>query len=410
MAPDQVTLLEADGFDTTQAPTGVPVEPAETAGVPVPSGRPVAPTEGDMRRGGIARQSQLGRRASRPRALRANGPAKHVVGYPNRKPLPFRRHSRTTSHRGVEALALNAQAGATGKGPLILTAGELLALKLPPREYLLEPWLRAKDLAMIFGYRGLGKTRIALAMAVAIAAGGKFLRWQAPRSRPVLYVDGELPTEVLQEMLDSTIRALKLDPGDNLRLLAADQQELGLPSLTEKSGQDLIEGARDRADLLILDNISTLCRGGEENAAEDWQSVQDFLLRLRRQGVSVLLVHHAGKNGGQRGTSKREDVLDSVISLERPRGYNPRDGLRVVVGFDKARGAYGQAVEPFEAQLRDDKAGPVWAIKLSRASTYDRVIALVGEGKTQGEIAAAIGRDKSRVSRIITKAKADGRL
>ena len=40
--------------------------------------------------------------------------------------------------------------------------------------------------------------------------------------------------------------------------------------------------------------------------------MQQWLLRLRRRGVSVLVVHHAGKNGDQRGISKREDLLDTA--------------------------------------------------------------------------------------------------
>jgi len=37
--------------------------------------------------------------------------------------------------------------------------------------------------------------------------------------------------------------------------------------------------------------------------------VQGWLLVLRRRGISVMVIHHAGKSGLQRGTSRREDVL-----------------------------------------------------------------------------------------------------
>ena len=50
--------------------------------------------------------------------------------------------------------------------------------------------------------------------------------------------------------------------------------------------------------------------------------MQAWLLRLRRQGVAVLLVHHAGRSGNPRGTSKREDVLDTVIQLKHPEDYD----------------------------------------------------------------------------------------
>jgi putative DNA primase/helicase len=37
----------------------------------------------------------------------------------------------------------------------------------------------------------------------------------------------------------------------------------------------------------------------------------------------LLIVHHTGKGGEQRGTSRREDVLDTSISLRRPADYAP---------------------------------------------------------------------------------------
>lgn len=40
-----------------------------------------------------------------------------------------------------------------------------------------------------------------------------------------------------------------------------------------------------------------------------------------RKGLSVLILEHAGRNGEARGTSKRQDVLDTVIQLKRGEDY-----------------------------------------------------------------------------------------
>ena len=45
---------------------------------------------------------------------------------------------------------------------------------------------------------------------------------------------------------------------------------------------------------------------------------------LRKAGRAVLMVHHANKQGLQRGSSRREDMLDLVMALHRPRGWKPR--------------------------------------------------------------------------------------
>jgi putative DNA primase/helicase len=76
-----------------------------------------------------------------------------------------------------------------------------------------------------------------------------------------------------------------------------------------------MEPLLDDVELLVLDNLSSLTAVIRDNDAESWNPIQEWLLRLRRRGTSVLIVHHAGKGGEQRGTSRREDVLDTSISL-----------------------------------------------------------------------------------------------
>jgi putative DNA primase/helicase len=73
------------------------------------------------------------------------------------------------------------------------------------------------------------------------------------------------------------------------------------------------------------------------------------ILDLRRRGVAV--VHHAGVNGRQRGTSRREDTLDTVIALRRPSDYLATQGARFEVHFEKGRGLFWPEAKPFEANL-----------------------------------------------------------
>ena len=56
---------------------------------------------------------------------------------------------------------------------------------------------------------------------------------------------------------------------------------------------------------LILDNLSSLTAALRENDSDSWSPIQQWLLRLRRRGISVLIVHHAGKGGEQRGNADK---------------------------------------------------------------------------------------------------------
>src|ERR671917_135615 len=66
-----------------------------------------------------------------------------------------------------------------------ITLAALSRLKLPSRELVLAPVLSRRGLAMLFAGRGLGKTYTAMGAAYAVACGGEFLRWRAPKPRRV---------------------------------------------------------------------------------------------------------------------------------------------------------------------------------------------------------------------------------
>ena len=161
--------------------------------------------------------------------------------------------------------------------------------------------------------------------------------WTAPCPARVLYVDGEMPLAALQERLDCIVNGAGVEANpDYFQILPADYFEAGgLPNLATRAGQVAIDHLLNGVSLLVIDNLSTLASIGRDNDAESWGPVQDWLLSLRRLGISVLLVHHAGKGGQQRGTSRREDVLDTVIALRRPSDYLPSEGARF-------RGPFGE--------------------------------------------------------------------
>lgn len=295
----------------------------------------------------------------------------------------------------------------------VYTLPEILGLTLVPREELLSPWLRAKDLAMVHAPRGIGKTFFALGIGFAVASGGEFLRWKAKGRAGVLYVDGEMPTVTTQARLAGMVAAGH--PGDDvdMRILSADAQDRALPSLASSDGQRVIDAWVDQheAHLLILDNLSTLMGATVENDAESWEPIQSWLLSLRRRGVAVLLVHHSGKAGGQRGTSKREDVLDTVISLRRPTDYTPKEGARFEVHFEKARGLAGDATESFEASLTEDPRGRlVWAMQGTESKNYQRAVSMLRDGARPAALVAELGISQATAYRWQKQAKAEGEL
>jgi putative DNA primase/helicase len=285
-----------------------------------------------------------------------------------------------------------------------MTGHDLLAADFPPRETVLAPWLPEKGLAMIYGPRGIGKTHLTLGVGYAIASGGSFLRWRAPKPRRVVILDGEMPAVALRERFAEIVEREAGEPpeADYFRIFAMDLQERGL-DLSDEAQQRELEPYLAGAEIIIADNISTLCQGGRENEAESWLPVQQWALMQRRVGRSVLFMHHAGKGGAQRGTSRREDVLDTVIALRRPDDYDPAEGARFALHFEKSRGFHGDEAKPFEARL----APTGWTTQDMADADIARVVALHADGMTTREIAAKLGAgwSKSRVNRLQAKAR-----
>jgi len=306
--------------------------------------------------------------------------------------------------------------GAAGDGYLPdirpLTAEQFLTLELPPRRKIVAPWLLEKGSVMIYSPRGVGKTLFGLTTAYAIAAGADFLGFTIEKPRKVLYIDGEMPAETMQERLAAIVAGFTAQPpgNDYFRILISDLSDVGLPDLATPEGQVWFDGRVGDAEVLMADNISTLVRSGKENEAEGWLPVQNWTLSHRRAGRAVVLLHHAGKGGAQRGTSRREDVLDTVISLRRPADYSPEQGAGFELHYEKCRGFYGNDAQPFEARYEVRDGAATWTRSEIVDAERARVVAAFKDGMSIREAAEALGMHRSKVERLKRKAMDAGEI
>lgn len=306
--------------------------------------------------------------------------------------------------------------------PLGMDYHTLMKAEVPMLPCALDPIIPESGLCMLYAERGIGKTMLALSVALAVARGGPCLRWKAPFARPVIYVDGEMPMDAMQQRL-RMLAATQGEPREGHLRLISRQMLLGhLPDLSTSEGQYRVNANVPDHSLLVLDNLSTLFPDLVENDSESWTQVQNWLLELRSRHVAVLMVHHAGKSGDQRGTSRREDVLDTVISLVRPPGYRPSQGARFEVHLKKARSVFGAAADPFTVCLQIEQGCARWEIEPAssqeRSSSgykagpagadderdlLDEIQQQRGAGQSIRTIADNMGLSKSRVSRLLQR-------
>jgi hypothetical protein len=290
---------------------------------------------------------------------------------------------------------------------------DFLTMTLPPLEYVIDPLLTMRGLSMIYSPRGAGKTYITMQIAYSVACGRPCFGWEPPRARRVTYIDGEMHGAMLQDRQHEIFKingSVPPEPG-MLNLVTRDLQKDVRPKINTTDGRRRIEDLLGSGDLLILDNLSALSPSSDEKETEEWASIQEWSIDLAWHGVSILFVHHAGKSGDQRGSSKREDLLDGVLKLRLPSDYNSGEGLRVEVHFAKMRGKppkppFGQ---PFEVRLGSDEYGtPCWQIRQLKELLRERAKQMLLEGMRPNDIALETGLTRFSVYRLQRAIKQPG--
>lgn len=296
----------------------------------------------------------------------------------------------------------------------LLTLREFLAEPWPRTEKIVDPWLPTSGICMLWGERGGGKTLVTLALALHVAEGKNFLEMLVPKPRRVLYIDGEMAADEVKGRLQKLLGGMgpwSEAMWERFAIVSHESFKTGIPDLSEPGrGRRLIEAyvKEHKVELLILDNLSSLLQTGNENEAEGWIDFNHWLLNFRRERVTVLLIHHAGKSGTQRGTSKREDHLNSSVKIIT-RETEPT--LRIGWEYTKWRSFNP---EPFELEALFNKTnGKENTATIQRvqsmADEINEVMALQADGLSVRKIAEQIGQSKSKVQRLSRRGKGDTR-
>ncbi len=265
----------------------------------------------------------------------------------------------------------------------IVTSSALAGLELQPRKLLLGDWFGEGDLGFIIATRGVGKTWFALLLAKALSEGGKVGEWSAPAPTKVLYIDGEMPPDLMR-LRD---KGLKRATGDvdflNHEILFDRTQKV--LNITQPDAQKAITDhcLHHKVKVLILDNLSTLASGMKENDSFEWERVNNWLLQFRRHKIAVIVVHHAGRNGEARGTSKREDAAFWVIALDDAKKHaDDKTGARFISRFTKPSRNTQEEIPSYEWHVTTDNQTGVIRIDYKLAQSLDVFRWLIEEGVT----------------------------
>jgi hypothetical protein len=144
--------------------------------------------------------------------------------------------------------------------------------------------------------------------------------------------------------------------------------------------------------------------------AFDWEQVNNWLLQFRRHRIAVILIHHAGRNGEARGTSKREGATFWVIALnDAKKQAEDRTGARFVSLFTKPSRNTHEDVPAYEWGVTTDATTGAVEITCKPAQSLDVFRRCLEEGLSDNrQIAEEMRISPGQVSKLFKKARDQG--
>jgi putative DNA primase/helicase len=176
---------------------------------------------------------------------------------------------------------------------------------------------------MLYGESGSFKSFLALDMALCLAFGIPG-QWGAPPVKnDVLFFAGEGPVATAKKRWPAWMEWQSIEFRNDHRFFISSEVPLYTDTAAwENVKLDLAE-LKAKPSLIIIDTMTRLITGLDENSAKDASMVTKFMEQLARYyECFVLAIHHTGKdqNKGARGSSAFYANMDTVISTKLKQG------------------------------------------------------------------------------------------
>lgn len=212
------------------------------------------------------------------------------------------------------------QKAATSQGPVMSiwdtapTAYDFAYQHETIGETLVENLMVPEGITIIAAPRGVGKTHFAIALAVAVSSGGKFLGNPTNTLR-VMLVDRDNSARTIRKRL----REWGVTKTRDFRVVG---RVNNAPSLLSRDGWQ--QFPVDQYDIVIIDSLGSGSEGVSETEGRLTQEVMAVIKDLARQGPSVLLLDNTIKSGvNMRGRGEKADAVDIIYEVRDVTDWTP---------------------------------------------------------------------------------------
>jgi len=280
----------------------------------------------------------------------------------------------------------------------LLTADQLLTTAWPEPVWAI-PKMLPTGLTILAGKAKIGKSWLALQIALAVASGGKALDEQVERG-PVLYLALEDPPRRLENRMRKMCWPLGLDA--EFMVLGEFAKQIGklIPTgpNTTGGGLKLAQQIERRAyRLVVIDTLSRAVAGDQDDVAKMTEALSPIQEMAHAQNCAVLLTDHHNKMafGGDAvtdilGSTAKGALADCVWGLYRERGktgaklfITGRDveERELALTFDGVTGCWQYDGDANELELTERRQEILNIVKRLGSPTLKEIVDATGQNK-----------------------------
>lgn len=177
----------------------------------------------------------------------------------------------------------------------VVDVSELQDKTLPPMKWLIGDLLPVGGVVMLSAKPKMGKSFLAIQLALSVASGGEFLGFQAEEKHEVLYID----LETSQRSMKNRISMMTADAPKGLYLMTPQEVfEFGNIGNGFESQVDYFLESHKGVKLVIVDTYG-LIQGSRTAAQNIYRQEYAEISRLnswaRKKGFTLVLIHHQNK-------------------------------------------------------------------------------------------------------------------